>query len=127
MSDKADKSRSILRFAPHSDPQIVGNARRGEVTDEHVSLARSAAASARKGELKKISLWSKVQDKPRLHKCRLLVSGAIGQIHTHQCGWVSSFLLPGADDRTERRSGRMTTLEWFAVGGSRSRGVQRCK
>jgi hypothetical protein len=47
MSDKADKSRSILRFAPHSDPQIVGNARRGEVTDDHGSLARSAAASAR--------------------------------------------------------------------------------
>jgi hypothetical protein len=51
-----------LRFVPHGDPQIVGNARRGEVTDEHGSLARSAAASARKGELKKISLWSKAQD-----------------------------------------------------------------
>jgi hypothetical protein len=35
-----------LRFVPHGDPQIVGNARRGEVTDEHGSLARNAAASA---------------------------------------------------------------------------------
>src|SRR6266566_2791317 len=80
-----------------------------------------------KARLKKISLWSKAQDKPRLHICRLLAPGAIGQIDTHQCGWFSSFPLSGADDRTERRCGRMTPWNGFAVGGSRARGVQRCK
>src|ERR1700726_4614852 len=66
-----------------------------------------------KARLKKISLWSKAQDKPRLHSCRPLAPGAIGQIHTHQCGWFSSFPLSGADDRIERHCGRMTTLAWF--------------
>jgi hypothetical protein len=33
-----------------------------------------------KARLKKISLWSKAQDKPRLHICRLLAPGAFRAI-----------------------------------------------